>query len=95
MKANTPDPKLRQQLDVKIKKYDEAWNKNDAAALAAFFADDAVLVTDQGPIYGRDQTEKHFTDLFQKDHFSQVAKADQHSPHIIGTDGNEMWANGE
>jgi hypothetical protein len=35
-------------------KYDEAYNKNDAAALAALFAEDAVVVTDTGPIYGRE-----------------------------------------
>ena len=29
-------------------------------------------------------------------HFSKcVGKADQNSPHIIGTDGNQMWATGE
>jgi hypothetical protein len=41
-------------------------------------------------------TKKHFTDLFQNVHFSNhTAKADQYSPHIIGTAGNEMWSNGE
>jgi ketosteroid isomerase-like protein len=96
MKANTPDPALRQQVDAKIKKYDDAFNKNDAGAVAAFFAEDAVLVTNQGPIYGREAIEKHFTDVFQKYHFSNhTAKADQYSPHIIGTAGNEMWSNGE
>ena len=35
---DTPDPQLRQQLDAKIKKYDEAFNKNDAAAMARFYS---------------------------------------------------------
>ncbi len=92
----TPDPQLRQQLDAKIKKYDEAFNKNDAAAMAAFFTEDAVLVTDRGPVYGREAIEKHFTDLLQNVHFSNhIAKADQYSPHIIGTAGNEIWSTGE
>jgi ketosteroid isomerase-like protein len=96
MKANTPDPQLRQQLDAEIKKYDEAINKNDASSIASFFTEDAVLVTDQGPIYGREAIEKHFTDVLQKDRFiNQTSKADQYSPHIIGTAGNEMWSNGE
>ena len=96
MKAHTPDPQLRQQLDAKIEKYNEAWDKNDANAVAAFFADDGVLVTNEGPIYGREAIEKHFTDVFQNLHFSNhVDKADQHSPHAIGTAGKEMWANGE
>src|ERR1700732_2296325 len=35
-------------------------------------------------------------DLFQKVHLSNnLSKADQNSPHIIGTTGNEMWATGE
>jgi|SRR5258707_909349 hypothetical protein len=49
--TNTADPQLRQQLDAKSKKFDEAFNNNDAAALAAFFTEDAVLVTDTGPVY--------------------------------------------
>jgi hypothetical protein len=36
VRTNTPDPQLRQQLDAKIKRYDEAFNKNDAGAVAAF-----------------------------------------------------------
>jgi ketosteroid isomerase-like protein len=90
------DPQLRQQLEAKIKKYYEAFNKNDAGVVAAFFTKDAVLVTDRGPICGREAIEKHFADLFQNVHFSNhIAKADQNSPHIIGTAGNEMWSNGE
>jgi Ketosteroid isomerase homolog len=96
MKANTPDPQLRQQLDAEIKKQDEAINKNDASSIASFFTEDAVLVTNRGPIYGREAIEKHFTDVLQKDRFiNQTSKADQYSPHIIGTAGNEMWSNGE
>jgi ketosteroid isomerase-like protein len=96
MKANTPNPQLRQQLDAEIKKYDEAINKNDASSIASFFTEDAVLVTNRGPIYGREAIEKHFTDVLEKDRFiNQTSKADQYSPHIIGTAGNEMWSNGE
>jgi ketosteroid isomerase-like protein len=86
----------RQQLDALIEKFDEAWNNNDAAALAALYAEDAVIVRNTGPIYGREAIEKMYTDLFQKVHFSNhIAKADQFSPHIIGTAGNEAWSNGE
>src|SRR5271166_5401202 len=51
---NTPDPILREQVLALAKKIDEAWNSNDAAALAALFTDDAIEVRDTGPIYGRD-----------------------------------------
>ena len=39
-------------------------NNNDAAAVATFFTEDAVIVTDTGPIYGRKAVEKSFVDLF-------------------------------
>jgi len=95
-RTNTPDPKLRKQLDAKSKKYDEAVNNNDAAAVAAFFTEDAVLVTDTGPVYGRKAIEKSFADLFQKWRVSnQISKRDQYSPHIIGMAGDEAWSNGE
>jgi ketosteroid isomerase-like protein len=89
------DPKTAEQLKALSKKTDEANNNNDAAALAALYTEDAVLVTDTGPIYGRESIEKHYADVFQKMHFSQhLDKADQNSPHIIGTAGNEAWSNG-
>ena len=93
--TNTPDPQLRQRLLSLIKNYDEVFNKNDASALAVFFTEDAVFVTETGPIYGREAIVKHFADLFQKVHFSDhVGKPDEYSPHIIGTAGNEVWASG-
>jgi uncharacterized protein (TIGR02246 family) len=94
--TNTTDPQLRQVPEELSKKFDEAWNNNDAAALAALFTKDAVLVNDTGPIYGRDAIEKMYAELFQKMHFSKhIAKPDQYSPHIVGTTGNELWWNGE
>ena len=93
--TNTPDPQLRQRLVALIKNYDEVFNKNDAPALAVFFTEDAVFVTETGPIYGREAIVKHFADLFQKVHFSDhLGKPDEYSPHIIGTAGNEVWASG-
>ena len=93
--TNTPDPQLRERLIALIKNYDEVFNKNDAPALAVFFTEDAVFVTETGPIYGREAIVKHLTDLFQKVHFSDhIGKPDEYSPHIIGTAGNEVWASG-
>ena len=93
---DTVDPQLRQVADALSKEFDEAYDNNDAAAVAALFTEDAVLVTTQGPIYGREAIEKHYADVFQKVHFSNhIAKPDQYSPHIIGTAGNEIWATGE
>ena len=92
----TPDPQLRQLLDAKCKAYDEAVNNNDAAAVAAIFTEDGVFVTDAGPVYGRQAIEKWYADSFQQwRRKNRISKADQYSPHIIGTPGNEIWSNGE
>ena len=42
---NTVDPKIIEQLNAKHQKYDEAFNNNDAAAVASFFTEDAILRT--------------------------------------------------
>jgi ketosteroid isomerase-like protein len=89
-------PQLREALAAYDKKEEEAFNNNDAAALAALYTEDAVEVTDSGTLYGREAIEKHYADLFQKEHFSNyLVKADQDSPHIIGTWGNHVWASGD
>jgi uncharacterized protein (TIGR02246 family) len=93
--TNTPDPQLRQKLVDVIAKHADAMNKNDAAAAAACFTQDAVYVTDRGPINGREAIEKWYADLFQKVHFSNhVITVDQDSPRIMGTDGKQVWATG-
>jgi ketosteroid isomerase-like protein len=85
-----------QQIGALEKKYDEADNNNDAAALAALFTEDAVIVPETGPVNGRQAIEKWYADAFQKWHNSNhLIKADQNSPHGIGTAGNEAWSNGE
>jgi uncharacterized protein (TIGR02246 family) len=93
--TNTPDPQLRQQLVAFFKKFDDAYNNNDAAALAPFYTEDAVLVAPEGPIYGREAIAKFWVALFQKVRFSgHFCTVDQYSPHTIGTAGNEIWATG-
>jgi ketosteroid isomerase-like protein len=93
---DTPDPQLREALEAISKKYDEAVNNNDAAALAALYMEDAVFVTDAGPIYGRQAIEKWHAGAFQKwHHKNHISTRDQYSPHIIGRVGNEVWETGE
>jgi uncharacterized protein (TIGR02246 family) len=90
------DPQIAEQLNEHCKKYDEAVNNHDAAAVAALYTADAVFVADTGPLYGRRAIEKFYADVFKrwrpKNH---IGKADQDSPHIIGTAGNETWRTGE
>jgi ketosteroid isomerase-like protein len=93
---DTVDPQITEQLKALSKKTDEAFNNGDADSLAPLYTEDAVLVNDTGPIYGREAIVKHWADVFKQVHFSNhLDKADQNSPHIIGTAGNEAWSNGE
>ena len=93
--TDKPDPQLRERLTAVIQKHADAFNKNDAAAAAACFTDDAVLVTDRGPINGREAIEKWYADLFKNVSFSdQIITIDPDSPHIFGTDGKVIWATG-
>jgi ketosteroid isomerase-like protein len=64
--TNTPDPELRQRLLAVVKKHGEAINNNDAAACAALFTEDAVLVNDTGPIYGREAIERWYAQLLNE-----------------------------
>ena len=96
--TNTPDPQLRDQIVALLEKFTEAWNNNDAAALAALYTKDVVFCGGEGsgPHYGREAIEKHFAEGMKLFHFSNhVATPDQYSPHVIGTAGNAVWALGE
>jgi len=93
---NTVDPQLREQVLALANKFNEAWNNNDAAALAALFTEDGIEVTDRGPIYGREALQKNWTDMFQHVQISNhLNTPDEYSPHIIGTAGNEVWMSGK
>ena len=59
MKIKIPSEQERQQLAAFVKKFDEAKNNNDAVAMAALFTENAVIVTDPGPITGREAIEKY------------------------------------
>jgi ketosteroid isomerase-like protein len=93
---DTVDPQLRQVADALSKKFDEAYNNNDLAALLALYTEDGIEVTNTGPVYGREAIGKWKADVFKKFRFSNVLTTiDQNSPHSIGTAGNEMWQTGE
>jgi hypothetical protein len=75
------DAQTIQQLHAIGSKSDEAFKKGDAAARAALFTEDAILLGPSGPIKGRQAIEKYYTDLFQKVHFIEnVTKYDKDSP---------------
>jgi len=95
--TTAPEPKLRQQILTLHKKFDEAWTNKDAAAMAALYTEDAVIVrNDGGPIYGREAIDKYWADVFKTVQNSKhTSEPEQYSPHIIGTWGNQVWSTGE
>src|SRR5271165_3504991 len=64
------DPEIRPQLEAIDNKFDKACNNNDAAAVAALFAQGAVAVTPTGVFSGRQAIEKYFEGIFQQWHVS-------------------------
>ena len=75
---DTADPRIVQQRDLLgvakaldefgelHRALDEAYNKNDAAAVAALFTEDALLVEPDGMFSGRQAIEKRYADTFQR-----------------------------
>jgi hypothetical protein len=76
---DTVDPQIIEQLNALGKKFDEAWKNNDAAAPAVLYTEDAVRVTDTGPLYGREAIEKGYADLFSVS--ASVYDRDKHVLH--------------
>ena len=58
------DPQPTQNIAAILKAFSEAHMNNDAAAIAALFTRDAVFVTPEGPITGRQALQKWHTDLY-------------------------------
>jgi uncharacterized protein (TIGR02246 family) len=91
----TVDPQIVEQLNAIAKKYDAAVNNHDAVAVAALYTEDAVFVTDTGPLYGRKAIEKHYAGVFKAWHpKNHTSKKDPTSPRIVGTADN-IASNGE
>src|ERR1700751_3787325 len=89
------DPQIIEKLNAISKKFNEACNNNDAAAVAALFTEDAIFLTDTGPIYGREAIEKQYAEWFKGAHTSNhTGKHDPNSFRIVGT-ADKIGANGE
>jgi uncharacterized protein (TIGR02246 family) len=61
---DTVDPQIAQQIGALAAKFDEAYNRHDSTAVAAFYTEDAVKVTPHGTFSGRQAIEK---DLVKND----------------------------
>jgi uncharacterized protein (TIGR02246 family) len=92
------DPQTVQKIVAGFKPATEARNNLDAAAFAAIYARNAVMLTPDRPIIGRQAIQKWYTDFFQKSPQhpqNSMGKVDGNAFHLIGTDGNTVWATGE
>jgi ketosteroid isomerase-like protein len=92
----TTDPQITQKIRALSRAFDTAVNNNDAIALAALFTEDAVLVSDRGPIHGRSAIENWYSGVFAvwhpRDH---IGTPDGNDPHVSGVSGDEAWETGE
>src|SRR5262245_36882875 len=91
---DTADSQIGDQINALIKTYAETVNSNDAAALAALYTKEAILVTPVGIVYGQQAIDKWHTEAFQRHPKDFSATPDQHSPHLIGASGNAAWCTG-
>ena len=91
----TVDPQIIEKFNALVKKFDEAVNNNDAVAVAALFVEDAIFVTEKGPLYGRQAIEKQYAEWFKGAHFSnRITKIDPNSFRVVGT-ADKIAFNGE
>ena len=85
------DPETVREIQAFVKEFEEGFNKNDAAALAALCTKDAVQVSPAGPICGRQAIEKNYLAFFQQSHPTNiVCSVDQ-----VYTAGNVSWNFGD
>src|SRR6201982_3621883 len=59
-------PQLVQQIEAINQRFDESFNKHDAAAVGELYTSNAVQTTPQGSFSGREAIEGYITDLFQR-----------------------------
>ena len=86
-------PEALDELNKLHQALDEAYNKNDAAAVAALFTEDAVLVEPDGVFSGRQAIEKRYADTFQQSPIINFHCTYGRS-HLNAID-NAVWSVGE
>jgi ketosteroid isomerase-like protein len=101
--TNTPDPQTTHQRDLRGNpnalgefsalgaKLDEAFNTNDAVALAALFTEDAVLVAPDGMFFGRQAIQQRYADTFRR---WPVATSSGQGSCLNAID-NAVWSTGK
>jgi uncharacterized protein (TIGR02246 family) len=72
---------------------DEAYNKNDASAVAALFTEDAVLVAPDGMFSGRQDIEKRYADTFQRSPVTDFNS--RRERRYLNAIDNAVWSAGQ
>ena len=102
---DTADPRVVQQRDLLgvpkaldefgelHQALDEAYNKNDAAAVAALFTEDALLVEPDGMFSGRQAIEKRYADTFQRSPIISFNASRER--HYLNAIDNAVWGAGQ
>jgi ketosteroid isomerase-like protein len=93
--TNTPNPKLRELFISTFQTLAGALNKNDAAAVAGCFTEDASLLTQYGRFSGRQAIEHWYAEVFKQVQSSNnLISIDEDSPHTLGKAGGELLGTG-
>jgi uncharacterized protein (TIGR02246 family) len=66
-----------QQVAALIRSYDEAFNRKDAAAVAAIFTPDGIEITEAPVVSGREAIEQHYRDAFKAGWSDVMVNVDQ------------------
>jgi uncharacterized protein (TIGR02246 family) len=74
---NTVDPQVRQQIEALNRQYDQAFNQNDAEAIASVFTADAVETGPEGPASGQQEIEDRYKILFESHPNSHATKINE------------------
>jgi uncharacterized protein (TIGR02246 family) len=105
---DTADPQMKQIVAL-FMKFDEAFNRSDAAAIAASFTEDAIQVAPEGVFSGRQAIEKRYAEsVFQQWHSSDhvgkilevitvgngICSVGEWSSNARNGDGSTIQANG-
>ena len=75
------------------RKLDEAYDKNDAAAVAALFTEDGLFVTPDGMLSGRHQIAAGHADMFQRSPITDF-NCSRERRHLDAID-NAVWSAGQ
>jgi uncharacterized protein (TIGR02246 family) len=86
------DPKTVDEFGVLATEQSEAFTNKDAAAVAALFTEDGVLVAPDGTFLGRQAIEKRYEDTFQQ--WPLTLFNDPRDCHLKAID-NAVWSFGQ